>query len=533
MIKKFSRSTKGQVSVEYLTAAAVILLLFVVVLLIIEQTKQQSTISQQNAEELALCTKVSSIITYMSSNPPYSETQFEITKDLNVVNNNILVGDFFCPFLGKASNVQLYAGIIRAFDINGTVVFTNDLNYSPFNPITGPPDTGFEQSEGTILLIDDQNQIWVEEVAFDDALYAVSTDDMFVDPDWVEFRFSNAGLTSANQPTDVRVLIKHFESYHIGLGGSKSMIQCYNGTTWLDIEEYTPSFTELYYQSPNMVSCISDWNLANNARIRMTYEPSGTEQMISLDYGRIDINYTQNGILLDLWELQSDLPPPLDFKTDINSTANTFGVGMGNDGWDWNARLYTTSLPSAVYFNADPNMDDDTNDSVVGNTHRLEIKLGGGVAGADANPDDDAVVGPLAGGGYGVQFDINADVASLIGSGAQVLLSFTYMIDADAGWGNSLDAGEEAWLKVRFGNASTFSYLGSNIDTGDNDADASNEIWWADQPIDTYGFFLQDVSSLVSGSGTYYLEIGGALSDWDSATEGLGIYLDNLNLVVV
>ncbi len=534
MIQGSPSSSRGQVSAEYLTAAIIVLSLFLIVFLFTEQVRLQSSTAQDNTLELEVCTKVSSIITYMSSNPPYSETQFEVSKDLNVVNGNIFVGDIFCPFLGSASNTELYAGIIRAFDINGTVLFTNDLNYSPFTPTAGAPDANTDQSEGLILLLDDQGDTWYSEVLADDVSYAVSTDNSTVDPDWVEFRFANAGLTSANQPTSVEVLIKHFESYHVGLGGSKSMVQCYNGGSWVDINAYSPSFTEDFYTSPNLAWCISDWNLVNNARVRMTYEPTGANHTISIDYARLDVDYTQDGILLNLWDHSLDVPQPVDFSTDVNSSANTFGPGAGNDGWDWNKNSFGGSLSSSVQFNSDPNYDGSILDSNVDVSNRLEIKLGGNIAGSPSDPDDNSSVGPVVSGAYGIQFDVNADVYTALQSpGAQLLLSFTYYTDADAAWGNALDAGEEAWVKARFGNSSTMSYLGSALDASDNDGDSTNEIWWMDEPADDVEFFLQDVSGYVTGPGAYYLEIGVALSDWDVSTEGFGMYLDNINLVVV
>lgn len=529
-----SASRRGQVSAEYLTAAIIVLSLFLVVFLFIEQARIQSTSAQANTLELEVCTKVSSIITYMSSNPPYSETQFEVSNDLNVVNGNIFVGDIFCPFLGSASNTQLYAGVVRAFDINGTVFFTNDLNYSPFVNLGGAPDANADQSEDLILLIDDQGETWYSEVLADDVSYAVSIDNSSVDPDWVEFRFANAGLTSANTPTSVEVLIKHFESYHVGLGPAQSMVQCYNGSTWLDINAYAPSFTETYYTSPNLAWCISDWNLVNNARVRMTYEPSGVDHTISIDYARLDVDFTQNGIPLDLWDHSSDVPQPVDFSTDVNSVANTFGAGNGNDGWDWNQNSFGGIEVSSVYFNADPNYDGGISDSNVSASKRLEIKLGGGVSGAPSDPDDNSSVGPIASGAYGIEFDLNADIYSALQiPGAQLLLSFTYTIDADAGWGNTLDAGEEGWVKAQFGNAILMNDLGGDLDGSDNDADSTPEIWWMDAPVDDIEFFIQDVSSYVTGPGSYYLAMGSALSDWDAPSEGFGMYLDNVNLVVV
>lgn len=526
-------SSKGQVSTEMLIAVIIVLFLFVIVQLFIEQTKQDAQQNQQNVQEDEVCAKLSTIITYMSSNPPYTETTLELLLDTNIVNGRIFVGDSFCGFLGRAQNVQLYPGVIKAFDVNGIVVLTNDTNYSPLSAPSGAPGSTSNQSGGILLLTDDENNSWSSEVQADDASYAVSPDNQAEDPDWVEFRFSNLGLTQANIITDVRFLAKHFESSHLGLTGSKNRVQCWDGATWADVNAYVPVFTETYFQSGNLVSCISDWSAANNARFRMTYEPNGTGDTISIDYGRVDVNYSQAGSLINLWEVLVDLPQPLDFRTDINSTANTFGSGAGNDGWDWNVNNYGGTLASAVLFNADLDYDGDISDSNVPNAKRLEIKLGGGVSGAPTDPDDTSIVGMAASGAYGIQFDINADQWSLIQGGDSLLMSFTYTIDADAGWGDRLDAGEEGWVKARFGvDESSMTFLGSDLDQN-VDEDATNEIWWSYQPTDSVGFFYQDVSSLVSGVGTYYLDIGGGLSDWDSRREGMGIYIDNINLVVI
>ncbi len=523
---------QGQVSVEMLIGVIMVLFLFVVVQLFIEQTKQQATASQQNVLEQEVCTKLTTIITYMSSNPPYTETLFDLQLDTNVVNGRVFVGDIFCGFLGKAQNIQLYPGKVKAFDINGTVVFTNDLNYSPLNAPVGPPPVTTYLSGGIGLLIDDQNNTWTSEVQADDTAYATSPDDLGVDPDWVEFRFLPIGLTSANIITDVRFLVKHLESSQLGLGGYQNMVRCWNGSFWVDVNMYTPSFTELYYYSGNVVSCIGDSNLANNARFLMTYEPNGTGDTISIDYGRVDVNYLQIGSVIDLWENQNDLPQPVDFSTDINSLSNTFGPDAGNDGWDWNMLTYGGTV-SAAYFNADPNLDGSIADSNVGSAKRLELKMGGGAPNAPADPDGSVTVGMVTSAAYGIQFDINSTHWSDIQAGSELLVSFTYTIDADAGWGNRLDASENGWLKARFGSAMGLTYLGSDLDTNSVEADATPEIWWADPPVDTSGFFLEDVSSLVTGEGTYYLDIGGGLSDWDIAKEGLGIYIDNVNVVVI
>lgn len=516
-----------------LIAVIMVLFLFVIVQLFIEQTKQDALRSQQDVQEDEVCAKLSTIITYMSSNPPYTETIFDLLLDTNVVNGRIFVGDTFCGYLGQAQNIQLFPGRVKAFDINGVVVFSNDTSYSPLGPPSTPPPSGSNQSGGVLLLIDDQNMTWSTEVQTDDTSYAISPDNLGVDPDWVEFQFSNLGLTQANVITDVRFIVNHLESSHLGLTGQKNRVECWDGAAWSDVNAYIPAFTETYYFSGNLISCISDWNAANGARLRMTYEPNGAGDTISIDYGRIDVNYIQVGSLINLWEVVSDLPQPVDFRTDINTVANTFGPDAGDDGWDWNYNVYGGVFPSAVVFNVDPNRDGSIADNNVSASKRLEIKMGGGSPGAPLDPDDSAITGMAASGSYGIQFDINTDQWSLIQGGASLLLTFTYAVDADAGWGNNLDAGEEGWVKVRFGSdVNNMIYLGSDLDQN-VDEDASNEIWWSYQPTDFTAFFYQDVSSLANGAGTYYLDIGGGLSDWESRREGMGIYIDNINLVVI
>ncbi len=522
---------RGQVSVEILMSGLFLMTLFIVVLLINHQSTQAHERLQQNIIEEEMCIKLSSIITYMNSNPPYTETVLELSADVNIVSNSIYVGDIFCPFLGNASNVQLRTGRVKAFDLNGLVVFTNDLNYNPLNPPVNVPPSNSNISGALLVLLDDQSQQWISEVQADDVLYASSADDQNVDPDWVEFQFSNLGLTPTASLQDVRVLIKHLEGSLLGLTAEKRRIQCWDGNTWIDVGFYDADFVETVYQSPNLNTCISDLNSANHARIRMTYEPNGFGSNISIDYGRIDVNYLFIGQIIDLWERATDLPQPLDFRTDINSTSNTFGAGNGNDGWDWQRNTYGGALAAAA-FNADPNFDNSISDSTVPQSGRIEIKIGGGVPGASSDPDDNSIIGPAASGSYGIQFDINSSMWTAIQGGAQVTMSFVYTVDADAGWGNALGPGEEGWVKARFGNATTMNYLGWDLDQTDNDADATNEIWWADQPTDYYGFFSQDVRTLITGPGTYYLDFGAALSDWDYSNEGIGLYFDNINLVI-
>jgi hypothetical protein len=50
----------------------------------------------------------------------------------------------------------------------------------------------------------------------------------------------------------------------------------------------------------------------------------------------------------------------------------------------------------ATEFNADPNNDGSTADSTVASVHRIEVRVGGGPAGASNNPQDVKQIGPVA-----------------------------------------------------------------------------------------------------------------------------------------
>ncbi|MBN1275368.1 hypothetical protein JXA12_03680, partial [Candidatus Woesearchaeota archaeon] len=48
-----------------------------------------------------------------------------------------------------------------------------------------------------------------------------------------------------------------------------------------------------------------------------------------------------NDLAMDLWELSADKETPeADFTSGLNSTANTYGLGAGDDGWDWSSGTF-------------------------------------------------------------------------------------------------------------------------------------------------------------------------------------------------
>lgn len=219
---------------------------------------------------------------------------------------------------------------------------------------------------------------------------------------------------------------------------------------------------------------------------------------------------------VDLWELATNLPQPLDFTTDINSTANTFGIGAGNDGWDWMRDAYQNGT-DCVQFNADPNYDGSKIDSTINSLDRIRIRLGD-YSGACGNN------GSNANGAYGVEFTITQEQYDAIAAGKTATFSFNWYL-TDSG----VDAGEAAWIKARIGNSGGMTYLGSSLDGG---ADTSNEIYYNNNPPNTSGAQNINVTPYITGSGNYYLDLGGKLLSWNLVNEDVFVDFDNIDLVI-
>jgi len=223
-----------------------------------------------------------------------------------------------------------------------------------------------------------------------------------------------------------------------------------------------------------------------------------------------------NRYRIDLWELASNLPQPLDFSTDINSSANTFGLGSGNDGWDWENDVYLDG-DDYYWFNADPNDDNSTADSEVNGHNNIRIYLGD-YTGAQPNS------GTNANGAYGVQFEVSQNQVNAISGGATATLTFYWYMD-DSG----IDNGEAVWIKAAIGNSSGMNYLGSSLDSG---LDATNEIEYDSNPNDHGATENIDVTSYITSAGTYYLEFGGRLASWNSNGEDVRLRFDNIDLTI-
>jgi hypothetical protein len=234
-------------------------------------------------------------------------------------------------------------------------------------------------------------------------------------------------------------------------------------------------------------------------------------------------------IFINLWDTDGDEATfETDFTSGLNSSANTPGPTGANDGWDWYL-LNTTGVyggfDSAVEYNADPNRDNMSLDSTIDTDEELIIRIGANYGnGSHSN-------GIGVSGAYGVEFPISSKDLALISAGGIARLSFDWRFQ-DIGF---INGDEEIWIKSRLGDTTTMSYLGTGLDTGDNNADGTNEIWWADDPANVaWTTFSEDVSSIITATGSYYFDLGGKFREWGGggpAENGI-FHFDNIDLKI-
>lgn len=207
-----------------------------------------------------------------------------------------------------------------------------------------------------------------------------------------------------------------------------------------------------------------------------------------------------NDEVMDLWELVADNETPeLDFTSGLNSTANTYGLGAANDGWDWASGTFGFSGSFKTF-------------AVEGGRMRLE---------SDASDDSS--------GSFAVSINITQAQYDLINSNGTASLSFFYWWEDNS---NSFEDDDHVWVKGRWTSPYTGSHwLGGDLDSNMTENDAEPEIATRENPNDGIfnEFFSQDLSSWIEGPGLYYLELGGKL-DRSTATEFGNFYFDNILL---
>ena len=227
---------------------------------------------------------------------------------------------------------------------------------------------------------------------------------------------------------------------------------------------------------------------------------SWSDEWGTFTFDNIKIEFEEqdtNALYANLWEHNLDVSgPPNDFSGGtLNFTANTYGVGNGNDGWDWDNEDGTGQ------FDFDDNID---YNQIVSGVLELD-------SADDSSGSDNSCSNNDCSGSYGIEINITQKMYNIIQSNGVAILSFWYEWDDVSG--NIFETEDQVWIKARWTSPNSGShYLGSDLDLGQDGEDVTLEVDTTDNPdADFTGDFSQDISSFIEGPGNYYLELGGKL----------------------
>ncbi len=225
---------------------------------------------------------------------------------------------------------------------------------------------------------------------------------------------------------------------------------------------------------------ITLWELQNLTR-NISHYLNGTEHRVNYPGG---FGYSE---YIDIWELTSDLPYPLDFTSGLNRTDNTFGPGQGDDGWDWDEGTGTYGYDGEVDYNL-----------ATGGKLEMDTRTGWG----------NSCSGYDCSGAYGIEVNITDEIYGNISGGGSVYLSLDYEWDGND---DPFEDSDQVWIKGRwYSPISGYHWLGSDLDSGDTGSDGDPEIATADNPDDDFsGHFYQNITGWIEGPGMYYLDFGG------------------------
>jgi hypothetical protein len=208
------------------------------------------------------------------------------------------------------------------------------------------------------------------------------------------------------------------------------------------------------------------------------------------------------------------------FQNGFGKAGNTWGPGAGDDGWDTAPNGVYGGMSAQVRYNPSSKNSPDGSNRSIETVKELEIALGGGNYGEQP--------ATAASGAYGIQFDVPKDVFENM-TVARLRFKW-YATDANGIRTRS----EEVWVKARFGTAGSMTYLGTALDVG---SDASSELGYAkdyEAPGQKVlrGYFDADVTALIKGPGTYYLELGGKVQGWGNPREYMLISFDDVGFEI-
>ncbi len=189
----------------------------------------------------------------------------------------------------------------------------------------------------------------------------------------------------------------------------------------------------------------------------------------------------------DLWDMSADKSTPeIDFTSGMNYTFNTFGLGAGDDGWDWGAGYGNDSALARNTY------------GIINGRLVYSTTLSGT---NQCNSND-------CSGGYGIQINITNDQYALISSGGIANISFQYWWAATQA---NFESTDEVWIKGRWTEPGPIvHYFGTEQSSANGDS--TPEIERRNDPDSSItGTFNQDITSWITGPGTYYLDFGGKL----------------------
>ncbi len=197
-----------------------------------------------------------------------------------------------------------------------------------------------------------------------------------------------------------------------------------------------------------------------------------------------------NTTYANLWD-DNQSTIPVSFETGYNSTANTFGWNMGDDGWDYDPQN-----------NVGPYGYDDNIDYNLVANEMLEFDTRTGAPARNICTNNDCS------GAYGIQINITPDMHAILSANGTARLSFKYEWDGNARFEDS----DEVWIKAQWTSPTTgVHWLGTEQSSAGGDT--SPEINYRINPdIDIPPTSTtQDITPWIEGQGVYYLDIGGKL----------------------
>ena len=118
-------NSRGQVEAEAVISIILLLFFFVVIATVSFARQSEAGFFERKAASLEECYRIQKTIDFFSFEEGIDEIYFDVSRDFNVGEKTIYVGEFFCSFFGNAQESSLSAGTIRIFDENNLVGFEN------------------------------------------------------------------------------------------------------------------------------------------------------------------------------------------------------------------------------------------------------------------------------------------------------------------------------------------------------------------------------------------------------------------------